>query len=287
MTHTEFLHHPETDKIIRYALEEDIRSGDHTTLATIPASKQAIANAILKEEAVIAGIDFAEKVFRTVEPDILFEPFAKDGDQQTKGAILFQVKGTARTLLSCERLMLNVLQRMSGIATKTRQLVEQLQGTKCKILDTRKTTPLIRHLEKWAVQIGGGINHRFGLYDMILIKDNHIDVAGGIIPAIQAAHQYLQQNSLDLPIVVETRTLAEVKEVLSIGGITRILLDNMPLEMQAEAVKLINGSFPTEASGNITEDNIRAKAETGVDFVSIGALTHSVKSIDISFKIQL
>lgn len=273
------------DDLIRQALQEDIGSGDHTTLAIIPAAALGRARCLIKDEGILAGMIVAQRTFELADAKIHFQPFLTDGAKIKKGMTAFEVSGSVRTILTCERLVLNVMQRMCGIATQTRRMTDLLEGTKCRLLDTRKTTPLVRYLEKWAVHIGGGVNHRFGLYDMILIKDNHIDYAGGIPKAIRLAQQYLVQHRFDLPIVVETRTLEEVKAVLSVGGITRILLDNMDEALMRQALTLIDGRFPTEASGNITTENLRSKAETGVDFISTGALTHSFRSLDLSLKI--
>lgn len=280
----DFLNHPETDRIIAEALKEDIREGDHTTLATLDADLQRRARCLIKDEGVIAGIDLAERIFRTMDADIRFEKLMEDGTEVKYGDVPFFVEGSARTILTGERLVLNLMQRMSGIATFTRKMVRQLDGLDCKLLDTRKTTPLIRHMEKWAVKIGGAENHRFGLYDMIMIKDNHNDYAGGLEHAISRVHTYLKEHGLDLKIEVETRNLEEVKEALRIGGIHRIMLDNMEADEMREAVALIGGRYETEASGNINFDTIRAKAESGVDYLSMGALTHSVQSMDISLK---
>lgn len=284
MTHSEFLHHPETDRIIETALQEDIREGDHTTLATIPEGHIRKARCLVKDEGIIAGIDLARKVFEKIDASIQFDQKMADGTSVKYGDIPFFVEGEARTLLTGERLVLNLMQRMSGIATMANAVAKQLEGLPTKVLDTRKTTPLIRHMEKWAVVIGGGTNHRFGLYDMIMIKDNHVDYAGGIEKAITAVHRYLEEKSLDLKIEVETRNLEEVERVLKVGGIHRIMLDNMDVETMKKAVEMIDGKYETEASGGITLETIRAKALSGVDFCSMGALTHSVKSLDISLK---
>jgi nicotinate-nucleotide pyrophosphorylase (carboxylating) len=280
----DFLNHPETDRIITAALQEDLGEGDHTTLSTIPADAVARARCLIKEAGVLAGVAVARRIFETVDPALEMEVFLEDGQRVQPVDVPFVVAGSARSILQAERLMLNILQRMSGIATRTRAVVDRLEGLNCRVLDTRKTTPLIRHLEKWAVQIGGGVNHRFGLYDMILIKDNHIDYAGGIAQALQASRAYLADRQLDLKIEIETRNLDEVREVLANGGADRILLDNMSLEELRAAVELIDGRTETEASGNITLETVRPVAETGVDYVSMGALTHSVQSLDISLK---
>ena len=279
------IHFKIIDSIIDGGLNEDIGTGDHTTLATIGEHATGRARCLIKEDGILAGMSIAQRIFERTNPQMTFHAQSEDGSDVKAGMIAFEVSGSVRTILSCERLVLNIMQRMSGIATQTRKMVNLLEGTKCRLLDTRKTTPLVRYLEKWAVLIGGGQNHRYGLFDMILIKDNHIDHAGGITPAIQLVKKYLQENNLNLPIVVETRTLQEVEEACLAGGITRILLDNMDEEMMREAIALIAGRFPTEASGNITLENLRSKALTGVDFISTGALTHSFKSLDISLKI--
>jgi nicotinate-nucleotide pyrophosphorylase (carboxylating) len=280
----DFLNHPETDRIIAGALQEDVHDGDHTTLSTIPADAIQRARCIFKDEGTVAGVDLARRIFHELDPSMKFEKLVEDGSQVKFGDIIFYVEGKTQAILTGERLVLNLMQRMSGIATMTRKMASQLEGLNTKLLDTRKTTPLIRHLEKWAVKIGGGENHRFGLYDMIMIKDNHVDYAGGIEQAIHRAQNYLKAKGLDLKIEVETRNLDEVKEVLRVGGIHRIMLDNMSAELMKEAVALIGGRFETEASGNIVFENLREKALSGVDFISMGALTHSVRSMDISLK---
>lgn len=273
------------DDALRRALAEDVGAGDHTTLATIPAGQHGQARALVKAEGVIAGVQVAEALFRILQADIAFEVHKTDGERVHPGDVAFAVSGDVHTLLQGERVMLNLVQRMSGIATATRQLADRLEGTGCQILDTRKTVPLLRPLDKWAVRIGGGTNHRIGLYDMILIKDNHTDAAGGVRQALEAAARYLRDKGLSLPVVVETRTLDEVRQACETGGMTRILLDNMNTDQLRAAVELIAGRFPTEASGNIGPHNVRQIAETGVNFVSLGGLTHSVKALDVSFKI--
>lgn len=283
-SYMDFLNHPETDRIIDTAFVEDIRDGDHTTLSTIPADAQRKARCLIKDEGILAGVDLARKIFHKLDPDMQFDLQISDGSSVKYGDVAFYVTGNARSILTGERLVLNLMQRMSGIATFTRKMVAQLDGLNCKLLDTRKTTPLIRHMEKWAVKIGGGENHRFGLYDMVMIKDNHVDYAGGIESAIQRAKSYLADKGLDIKIEVETRNLDEVREVMRVGGIHRIMLDNMSVDMMKEAVAIIDGQYETEGSGDINFDTIRAKAETGVDYLSMGALTHSVKSLDISLK---
>lgn len=280
----DFLNHPETDRIIEGAFREDLGEGDHTTLALIAADRQSRARCLIKEDGILAGVALAEKVFHKLDSSVKLEVLKQDGDPVQQGEVAFYVEGNTRALLSGERLMLNLMQRMSGIATYTRRLVQELEGLDCKLLDTRKTTPLIRHFEKWAVKIGGAENHRFGLYDMVMIKDNHHDLAGGIRAAVEAVHAYLAAEGVKVPIEVETRNLEEVQEAIDVGGIQRIMLDNMEVEEMRAAVALIDGRFEVEASGNIGLHNLREKAATGVDFVSMGALTHSVKSLDISLK---
>ena len=270
---------------IDLALQEDIGERDHTSFATIPANTQAEGKLLVKDDGIIAGIEVAERIFKKVDKKIKIEVKIKDGKKVKKGDIAFTVKGPARSLLMAERLVLNCMQRMSGIATKSHELMQLCKGTKAKVLDTRKTTPGMRLLEKWAVHMGGATNYRWGLYDMILIKDNHIHIAGGVKQALDATHKYLKQNKKKLDIVIEAGNIHEVKEILKVGGVQRILIDNFtPLEM-VKAVKLINGKYQTEASGGITRDNIQQYALTGVDYISVGALTHSVKSLDMSLKI--
>ncbi|RMG56712.1 MAG: carboxylating nicotinate-nucleotide diphosphorylase [Bacteroidetes bacterium] len=280
----DFLNHPETERIIQAALTEDIGPGDHTSRSTIPAGQVARARCLIKDEGILAGVALAGRIFAAVDPGLRMTVFIHDGSPVRPGDVAFEVKGDPRTILEAERLVLNSMQRMSGIATATRAVVDSLTGLKTRVLDTRKTTPLIRHLEKWAVQIGGGVNHRFGLYDLILIKDNHIDYAGSITAAVAAARAYLDQKGLDLQIEVETRNLDEVREALATGQVFRILLDNMSPALMREAVALIGDQAETEASGGITLETVRAAAEAGVDYVSMGALTHSVRSLDISLK---
>ncbi len=280
----DFLNHPETDRIIADALQEDLHEGDHTTLSTIPADAVQRARCLIKDDGIVAGVALAEKIFKHLDPSMKFELKIEDGSAVKHGDVAFYVEGKTQAILMGERLVLNLMQRMSGIATLTRKMTTQLEGLHTKLLDTRKTTPLIRHMEKWAVKIGGGENHRFGLYDMVMIKDNHHDYAGGIEPAIKRAQAYLKEKGLDLKIEVETRSLDEVKEVMRVGGIHRIMLDNMSPELMKEAVALIDGKYETEASGNIVFENLREKALSGVDYLSMGALTHSVQSMDISLK---
>ncbi|MDG1849761.1 MAG: carboxylating nicotinate-nucleotide diphosphorylase [Flavobacteriales bacterium] len=269
---------------ITAALDEDIREGDHSSLACIPKDKKGRAQLLIKEDGIIAGIQLAEWIFEIVDPNIKMQNQIQDGDRVKKGAIAFTVEGPSISLLTAERLVLNCMQRMSAIATKTMDYMKIIEGTKTTILDTRKTTPGIRVLEKWAVRIGGGANHRFGLYDMIMLKDNHIDFAGGITQAIAKVKKYLKDNRLDLRIEVEARNMNEVKEIVSVGGIHRIMLDNFTPEETIAAVRFIDGAFETESSGGITNETIRTYAECGVDFISIGALTHSVNNMDLSLK---
>ena len=269
---------------IRTALAEDIGPGDYSSLAAIPAQTQGKANLLIKESGILAGMELAGMIFTAVDPRLIVTFFKKDGDAVEVGDIGLSVAGPAASILSAERLVLNCLQRMSAIATKTHRLSALIAHTSAKLLDTRKTTPNFRLAEKWAVHIGGGTNHRFALYDRVMLKDNHVDFAGGIKEAILRTQAYLQENKLSLAIEVETRTLKEVEEVLAVGGIDCIMLDNMDIPNLKEAVKLVGGRFPLEASGGITELNLVAIAECGVDFISMGALTHAVKSLDLSLK---
>lgn len=266
------------------SLEEDVGPGDYSSLSCVDHEKQGKAHLIVKEDGVLAGVELAELIFKEVEEGIFFDKKINDGTSVKRGEIAFVVHGKVLSLLKAERLVLNCMQRMSGIATTTRTYSSAIKHTKSKVLDTRKTTPLNRFIEKWAVRLGGGSNHRIGLYDMIMIKDNHVDFAGGIKRAIEAANHYKRQNNLNIDIEIETRSLDEVKEVLSVGNVKRIMLDNFTPSQITEAVNLINGKFETEASGGITIANIREYAEAGVDFISVGALTHSVKSLDLSLK---
>lgn len=274
------------DQFIENALAEDIGDGDHSSLASIPENAESSAYLLMKDNGIIAGVELAEIIFKKLSPSIKVEALVKDGDVVKKGDIIMRIHGSSRTILSGERLMLNCMQRMSGIATYTNKLNSLISHTSTKLLDTRKTTPNFRLMEKWAVFIGGGVNHRFGLYDMIMLKDNHNDFAGGITQAVSATKDYLERTGRDLKIEVETRNLEEVKEVLSLEGVHRIMLDNMSLALMSEALALINGRLETEASGGITESTIGAVAETGVDYISVGALTHSAKSLDISLKAE-
>lgn len=274
----------ELQMIIENAIREDVGPGDYSSLACIPADAVGKAKLLVKDNGIIAGIDFAEMVFKHLQPDVIFEKKLKDGDKVAYGDIAFYISAQSQTILKGERLVLNAMQRMSAIATKTHEYAELLCGTQTKILDTRKTTPGIRALEKWAVKIGGGENHRFALYDMIMLKDNHIDFAGGISQAIEKTKKYLKDNALDLKIIVEARDIKEVSEILRAGGIYRILLDNFDYEMTREAVKLIGNQCLTESSGGITLETLRDYADCGVDFISSGALTHSVYNMDLSLK---
>lgn len=273
---------PTLDQFIRTALSEDIGSGDHTSLSTIPAHAVNTASLIIKENGILAGIDLAVKIFRTVDRGLKVTVYKKDGAPVRKGMIAFTVRGSARSILTSERLVLNCMQRMSGIATMTHQYVSLCKPYKTRVLDTRKTSPGLRALEKWAVRIGGGLNHRFGLYDMILIKNNHIDFAGGIRPAIESANSYLKRRKLDLKVEIEARNIQEVQEILSVGKVNRILLDNFRIPDIKKAVRLINRKYETEISGGVNEKNIRQYASCGADYISSGALTHSVKSLDMS-----
>ena len=272
------------DRLIDLAFAEDIGDGDHTTLCCIPADAMGESKLLIKEEGVFAGVDIAKEVFRRFDPTMEVEVYIQDGTHVKPGDIVMSVKGKIQSLLQTERLMLNILQRMSGIATMTAKYVKRLEGTKTRVLDTRKTTPGMRMLEKQAVKIGGGTNHRIGLFDMILLKDNHIDFAGGIENAISRCHEYLKEKGKDLKIEIEVRDFAELQRVLDFGGVDRIMLDNFTPAETKEAVDMIAGRFETESSGGITFDTIRDYAEQGVDFISVGALTHSVKGLDMSFK---
>lgn len=269
---------------IAAALAEDIGKGDFSSLAAIPLDQMGKARLLIKGDGILAGVEMAERIFKTFDPQLEVKPLASDGDSVQKGDIGLTVTGPAASILSSERLVLNCMQRMSGIATLTHQLTQKIYHTKARLMDTRKTTPNFRLMEKWAVRIGGGINHRYALYDMIMLKDNHVDFAGGIRQAIERTKAYLEFNQLALKIEVETRNLEEVAEVVQVAGIDYIMLDNMDTDTMRAAVKLIEGRFLTEASGGITEDNLVQVAECGVDFISMGALTHSVKNMDISLK---
>ena len=273
-----------TDRLIELAFAEDIGDGDHTTLCSIPETATGKARLLIKEEGILAGVEVAKAVFHKFDPDLSVEVFINDGAHVKPGDVAFVVSGKVQSLLQTERLMLNIMQRMSGIATTTHNYVKLLDGTKAKVLDTRKTTPGMRMLEKAAVKIGGGENHRIGLFDMILLKDNHVDFAGGIENAIRGAQQYLKEKNKQLKIEIEVRNFDELNEVLAVGGVDRIMLDNFTPEQTREAVKLVNGRVELESSGGITFETIRRYAEAGVDYISVGALTHSVKSLDMSLK---
>ena len=272
------------DKLLELAFAEDIGDGDHTTLCCIPADAMGKSHLLVKEEGILAGVEMARKVFDKFDPTMKMTVFIEDGAHVKPGDIAFVVEGKVRSLLQTERLMLNIMQRMSGIATMTHRYVERVKGTACHILDTRKTTPGMRILEKQAVKIGGGMNHRIGLFDMILLKDNHIDFAGGIVNAIDRCHKYLEEKNLDLKIEIEVRDFDELQQVLDHGGVDRVMLDNFTPADTKKAVALINHRYEVESSGGITYDTIRDYAEQGVDFISVGALTHSVKGLDLSFK---
>jgi nicotinate-nucleotide pyrophosphorylase (carboxylating) len=272
------------DEIIRNALKEDIGSGDFSTLSCVPKEAEGSAQLIVKENGVLAGIEVAKRIYEIYDPSLSFEVLKFDGDSVKKRDIAFRVAGSSQAILTTERLVLNCLQRMSGIATLTAKIKKEIEGSSSIILDTRKTTPGIRFLEKWAVKIGGGQNHRFGLYDMIMLKDNHIDYAGGITAAIQRTKAFLISTNKDLKIEIEVRNTKELEEVLQVGGVDRIMLDNFSPENLKEALKIIPSTYETEASGGITLENIRAYADTNVKYISVGALTHSVKSLDLSLK---
>lgn len=272
------------DEAIDRWFEEDIQDGDHTTLSTIIFDANGSAELLVKEKGVLAGIDVAERIFKRFDPKLEFNIFIPDGALISSGDVAFRVSGRVHSILQCERLVLNVMQRMSGIATTTNSYVKLLEGTGTHILDTRKTTPGIRMLEKYAVRLGGGVNHRFGLYDMIMIKDNHIDFAGGIEEAIKGTKEYLARKSLNLEIIVEARSLEDIERVISQGGVRRVLLDNFSVELTRKAVRLVNHRIETESSGGITWETIRSYAECGVNYISVGALTHQIKSLDLSLK---
>ncbi len=280
----------EKEKLIAFivaALQEDVGEGDHTSLSTIPEGELGEAQLVIKERGILAGVGEVVAVFNQVDAGLELRVFRQDGEQMEVGDVVLHVKGSIHSILLAERLVLNIMQRMSGIATATRQIVAALEGTGTRVLDTRKTTPLLRFLEKKAVTIGGGVNHRFGLYDMMLIKDNHVDYAGGIAEAIKRANQYRDALGKPMDIEVEVRNLSELEQVLEVGGVERIMLDNFSSNLVREAINLINGRYTTEASGGITAENVREYAEAGVDYISIGALTHSVKSLDMSLKAKL
>jgi len=272
------------DALIDLSFAEDIGDGDATTLCCIPADEVGKQHLLIKEEGVLAGVEIARRVFEKFDPELKMTVMIEDGARVKPGDIAFVVEGKVRSLLQTERLMLNIMQRMSGVATTTARYMERLQGLKTKVLDTRKTTPGMRLLEKDAVRIGGGCNHRIGLFDMILLKDNHVDFAGGIVPAIEKAHEWCQANSKNLKIEIEVRNFDELKQVLDHGGVDRVMLDNFSVDDTRKAVQMINGKVETESSGGITLDTLRNYGECGVDYISVGALTHSVKSLDMSFK---
>ncbi|MHC8949511.1 carboxylating nicotinate-nucleotide diphosphorylase [Sphingobacterium hungaricum] len=274
-------------QFIELALQEDIGAGDYTTLSTIPTDKTAEAKLLVKENGILAGVEVAEAIFKFVDPSFQVDVLLQDGQEVQAGDLAFILKGSIHHILMTERLVLNVMQRMSGIATETAKYAKRISHTNAKVLDTRKTTPLNRFLEKEAVKIGGGTNHRFGLYDMILIKDNHVDYSGGIKQALENAFAYKQENNLNIPIEIEVRNFSELEEALAFSNLDRIMFDNFSPEDVAKAVELVNGKVVTEASGGITLETIAGYAEAGVDFISIGALTHSVKSLDLSLKAKL
>lgn len=272
------------DPFIINALKEDVGDGDHTSLATIPERTMGKARLLVKENGMLAGVELAEEIFHTIDPKLKLTIFLKDGTEVKPKDIVLEVEGSVHSILKGERLVLNCMQRMSGIATQTDHIVDLLKGTNTQLLDTRKTTPGMRYLEKWAVRIGGGVNHRFGLYDMILIKDNHVDYSGGIRQAIENTQEYMRVNNKKLAIEIEVRNLDELEEVLQTGGVDRIMLDNFNFADLKQAVNIIEGRYITEASGGITIDNVREYANCGVDYISIGAITHSVKCLDLSLK---
>ena len=272
------------DELIALSFAEDIGDGDHTTLSCIPADAMGKQRLIIKEEGILAGVEMARRIFHRFDPEMKMEVYINDGAHVKPGDVAFVVEGKVQSLLQTERLMLNVMQRMSGIATITGEYVKLLKGTKCRVLDTRKTTPGMRIMEKDAVRIGGGCNHRIGLFDMILLKDNHIDFAGGVAKAVTGAKEYLKAKGKNIPIECEVRSLEDIKEVFAAGGVDRIMFDNFSVEQTREAVALVAGRCETESSGGITLETLRDYAETGVDFISVGALTHQIKSLDMSLK---
>ena len=276
--------HELIDRLIDLAFAEDIGDGDHTTLSCIPEDAMGKSKLLIKEPGVLAGVEIAKEIFHRFDPTMQVEVMMEDGSEVKPGDVAMVVTGKVRSLLQTERLMLNVMQRMSGIATMTRRYVKQLEGTHTRVLDTRKTTPGMRMLDKEAVKIGGGVNHRIGLFDMILLKDNHVDFAGGIDKAIHRAKEYCKEKGKDLKIEIEVRNLDELQQVLDLGGVDRIMFDNFTPELTRKAVEMVGGRYETESSGGITFDTLRQYAETGVDFISVGALTHSVKGLDMSFK---
>jgi nicotinate-nucleotide pyrophosphorylase (carboxylating) len=272
------------DELILSALREDIGDGDHTSLASVPESTCGRMRLLVKQPGILAGVEIAEMVFRRLDADVKFEKVLDDGAKVEVGDVAFYVEGKERTMLQAERIVLNIMQRMTGVATQTAKYVERLEGTGCRVLDTRKTTPGMRIMEKEAVRIGGGVNHRIGLFDMILIKDNHVDFAGGIEQAVSRAKEYCKACGKDLKIEVEVRTLEDLQKVIDMGGIQRIMFDNFDTEKTRKAVEMVAGRYETESSGGITFDTLRSYALCGVDFISVGALTHSVKGLDMSFK---
>ncbi len=275
---------PYVEELIELAIKEDIGDGDHTSLASIPAGERGRMKLLVKQEGIIAGIEIAQMVMRRLDPEVKFEQIINDGEMVKPGDIAFYVEGRVISLLQAERIVLNIMQRMSGVATQTAVYVKELDGLKAKVLDTRKTTPGMRVLDKMAVKLGGGENHRIGLFDMILLKDNHIDFAGGIVPAVNKVREYLKAKGKELPIEVEVRSLKDIDSVFEAGGVDRIMLDNFSLPLTREAVRRIAGRAEIESSGGITLDTLREYGEAGVDFVSVGALTHQIKSLDMSLK---
>lgn len=284
MTETDYLKSRALHTFIDRAIKEDIGDGDQSSLASIPGGSRSKAQLLVKDEGTLAGMDMAQHIFHRFDKNLKFEPFLKDGETIKTGQVAFHIQGDTRSILGAERIVLNCMQRMSGIATKTREMCSLIHGTRAKLLDTRKTTPNFRIAEKWAVKIGGGVNHRFGLFDMIMLKDNHIDFSGGIENAILTTRQYLTKTGKDLKIEIETRNLSEVESVLRTGGVDIIMLDNMMPSELRDAVRMIRRKYLTEASGGISEQTIREVAECGVDFISVGALTHTYTSLDMSLK---
>ena len=274
------------EEIIRQSILEDVGDGDHSSLACIDKSNQGSMQLLVKEDGIIAGIEVAKEVLAIIDPEIKMEQLLHDGDTVRKGDIAFILTGSVQSMLTAERTVLNFMQRMSGIATETHRYVKMVEGTNVTILDTRKTTPNMRYFEKYAVKVGGAENHRFGLFDMIMLKDNHIDFAGGIEQAIDRTHNYLKEKNLNLKIEIETRSLDDVRRVMAHGGVDRIMLDNFTVDNIREALKIIGGKYETEASGGITDQTLRQYAETGVDYISVGALTHHIKSLDLSLKFR-
>ena len=274
------------EEIIRQSILEDVGDGDHSSLSCIDKSHQGSMQLLVKEDGIIAGIEVAKEVLAIIDPEIKMEQFLHDGDTVHKGDIAFILTGSVQSMLTAERTVLNFMQRMSGIATESHRYVKMVEGTHVTILDTRKTTPNMRYFEKYAVKVGGAENHRFGLFDMIMLKDNHIDFAGGIEQAIDKTHKYLKEKGLSLKIEIETRSLDDVRRVMAHGGVDRIMLDNFTPDLICEAVKIIGGKYETEASGGITDQTLRQYAETGVDYISVGALTHHIKSLDLSLKFR-